>query len=335
MTDTGKREVTRSDVAKHARVSTAVVSYVVNNGPRPVAKATRERVLASMETLGYRPNAAARALRLQRATAVGLVVPDVSNTYFGALARAVSNRAFDAGYALLLGDSDNDIDREAAQIDSLVGRQVDGLIVISLDPTATMDVGRTPTVYLDRRTAADQAVILPDNYAGARMAVEHLLQHGRQRIGHLAGPEGGPGADERLQGWEDTVRAAGQTDALSFVERAEFTRRGGYEAGRRLLKNPDRAPDGLFVSSDVQALGLLRAAREAGVRVPEDLAVISFDGTEDAAYSDPPLTSIEQPVEEIAATALAAVLTDPFVPVHERVDVRLVTRASCGCHPYA
>lgn len=327
-----QRRVTRTDVARHAGVSTAVVSYVVNDGPRPVATATRERVLDSMRTLGYRPNATARALRLQRAMAIGLVVPDVSNVYFGALARALSNKAFEVGYALLLGDANSDPEREAAQIESLVDRQVDGLVVISLRPDSEVDTQRTPTVFLDHRTRAGQAVVLPDNAGGARHAVAHLVEHGRRRIGHVAGLEGSPGADDRHRGWLEGIAAADLTDSTGLVERAEFSRRGGYEAGVRLLTRAAR-PDALFVSSDVQALGVLRAARELGVRVPEDLAVISFDGTEEAVYSDPPLTAIEQPIDAIAEAALAAILDNAEEPQHVEVPVRLVTRASCGCVP--
>lgn len=148
-----RRAPTRTDVARLAGVSTAVVSYVTNDGPRPVAAATREKVLAAMRELDYRPNAVARALRLQRAQAVGLVVPDVSNTYFGALARELSNQAFTAGYALLLGDSDDDPDRERAQIESLVSHQIDGLIIVSLAPDSVADVNGTPTVYLNQRSS--------------------------------------------------------------------------------------------------------------------------------------------------------------------------------------
>lgn len=325
------RAATRTDVAARAGVSTAVVSYVINNGPRPVASATRKRVLEAMHALDYRPNAAARALRTRKATAVGLVVPDVSNTYFGSLARAITNQAFDAGFALLLGDSDNDPERQAAQIESLVGRQVDGLIVVSLEPSSPDDTRDVPTVYLDHRTQAGQASILVDNSDGARQAVEHLLAHRRRTIAHIAGPAGAPGADDRVSGWERTLRAADATAGLAFLQRAEFSREGGYEAGRSLLSDPDNRPDAVFVSSDVQALGLLRAARELHVAVPGDLAVISFDGTDDAIYSDPPLTAIEQPVDEIASAALSAVLSQGRKGPG-RIPVRLVIRESCGSH---
>lgn len=324
------RHATRTDVAKLAGVSTAVVSYVVNNGPRPVAEATRERVVNAMNELGYRPNALARALKLRRAHAVGVVVPDVSNTFFGALARELSDQAFTAGYALMLGDANNDLERERAQIESLVSHQIDGLIITSLEPNSEADVRGTRTVYLDRRVQPGQTSIVVDDLGGAEQAVQHLIGHGRRRIAHIGGFATLPGADARLQGWMNACASAGlSTDGL--LVRSDFTRAGGLNAGRELLARPDR-PDAVFVASDVQALGLLAAAREAHVRVPEDLAVISFDGTDDAVFSDPPLTAIEQPIAALASAALAAVLT-PEQPVQTRIPVTLVVRDSCGCPP--
>lgn len=332
------RAATRTDVARLAGVSTAVVSYVVNNGPRPVARATRERVLAAMDELDYRPNAVARALRMRSAQAVGLVVPDVSNTYFGALARELSVQAFTAGYALLLGDADNDIDRERAQVESLVSHQIDGLVIVSLDPASVAETGTTPTVFLDQRSRPGQLSVIVDDRGGAAQAVAHLIAHGRTRIALLSGPVGAPGVAERELGWRRELEKAGLPTGDDLIVRSEFSRAGGFEAGQDLLARSGRA-DAVFVTSDVQALGLLAAARRLGVDVPNDLAVVSFDGTEDAVFSDPPLTAIEQPIRRIAEVALAAVLDKD--PEHDAVrspltiPVDLVIRDSCGCPPPA
>ena len=321
---------TRSDVARLAGVSTAVVSYVVNDGPRPVAAATRARVLDAMEQLGYRPNAVARALRLRSAQAIGLVVPDVSNTYFGALARELSDQAFAAGYALLLGDADNDIDRERAQVESLVSHQIDGLVIVSLDPASVAETGSTPTVFLDQRSRPGQLSVMVDDRGGAMQAVSHLIGHGRTRIALLSGPRGAPGVERRQQGWRDALQAEGLPNGDELIVRSEFSRAGGFEAGRELLRRADR-PDAVFVTSDVQALGLLAAARREGIGVPDELAVISFDGTEDAVYSDPPLTAIEQPIRLIAEAAFTAVLQKGLERSPLLIPVELVARESCGC----
>lgn len=325
------RPPTRTDVAVRAGVSSAVVSYVVNNGPRPVAAATREKVLAAMAELGYRPNAVARALRMRTSQAVGLVVPDVSNTYFGALARELSMQAFSAGYALLLGDANNDAARERAQIESLISHQIDGLIVVGLDPDSNADVAGTPTVYLDRRNVPGQRCITVDDHSGGMLATRHLIGHGRRRIAILSGPFGAPGADRRMDGWRNALAEAGLPHDDSLIARSEFSRPAGFAAGLDLLRR-DTPPDAVFVTSDVQSLGLLTACRQTGIRVPEDLAVISFDGTADAVYSDPPLTAVEQPVARIAEAALQAVLGEgPATTVGPPIPVYLVIRDSCGC----
>ncbi len=311
-------------------MSTAVVSYVVNNGPRPVATATRQRVLDAMRDLGYRPNAVARALRLGRAQAVGLIVPDVGNTFFGALARELSDQAFKVGYALVLGDSNNSLVRERAQVESLANRQIDGLIVVSLDPDSHVDASGIPLVFLDQRRQRGQRSIVVDNEGGARLAVEHLLWHKYRRVAHLGGIAGSPGADARRAGWEYALRTARKPLEPDLLISSAYSRSAGYQAGRELLGRQD-PPDAVFVASDVQALGLLAAAREIGVRVPEELAVISFDGTQDAVYNDPPLTVIEQPIAQIARLALQSVL-DPTSDIGtNRIPVRLIIRSSCGC----
>jgi LacI family transcriptional regulator len=257
-------------------------------------------------------------------------VPDVSNPYFGAMARELSDRAFRAGYALLLGDSNNDPERERAQVESLVSRQVDGLIVLSLERGSAAELGSTRTVYLDERSRPGQASIVIDNAGGARAAVEHLVGHGRRRIAHLGGLTGAPGSDDRARGWRDAIAAAGLESGADLVVQADYSREGGRTAARALLSRQPRA-DAVFVASDVQALGLLRAARELGISVPQDLAVVSFDGTDDAVFSDPPLTAIEQPLPRIADAALRTVLGEAPPLGRQEIAVDLVIRRSCGC----
>jgi LacI family transcriptional regulator len=173
--------------------------------------------------------------------------------------------------------------------------------------------------------------VIVDNEGGARAAVEHLIGHGRRRIAHLGGLSGAPGADERRQGWEAALTEAGLPADDSLLAHSDYSRSAGREAALGLLST-EELPDAVFVASDAQALGLLAAARERGLLVPDDLALVSFDGTDDAVFSDPPLTAVEQPIHDIAKTALRAVLQPEAGPLHERVGVRLVIRESCGPH---
>lgn len=327
--------VTRAAVALRANVSTAVVSYVLNNGPRPVAPATRERVLRAIEELGYRPNAVARALKLRRTETIGLVVPDNSNPYFAELAKAIEDRAYLAGYALVLGNSSNDAKREAAQLRTIGERQVDGLLFIGSSPHADLsqlhDSG-IPVVLLDR-TSDDYAFpsVVVDNRAGARAGTEHLIRHGHRRVACIAGPTDIPAAEEREAGWRQALRAH-RIARGGVLERAPFTREGGYLAARRLLSLSER-PTAIFASSDLQGIGALRACHEARLRVPTDIALLAFDGTQEAEYTTPPLSVVCQPIEQIAATAIQILLgvegTDG--QRHIVLEPSLVLRASCGC----
>jgi LacI family transcriptional regulator len=330
-----KDRVTRTAVARHAGVSTAVVSYVLNNGPRPVAKSTRERVLRSIEVLGYRPNAVARALKTQRTHTIGLLVPDNSNPYFAELAKAIEDVAYSRGYALLLGNSDNDRRREKFQLAALRDRQVDGLLVIGT--SAEADLGDycgdgPPVVLLDRAagTVPCPSVVV-DNEGGAYAGVRHLLGHGHRRILCIAGPGDVPVAVDREKGWREALAEAG-ISTKGLVVRTEFSRREGYEAARAALARSPR-PTAIFASSDLQGIGVLRACHELGLSVPGDAAVLAFDGTQESEFTSPPLTVIQQDIRTIAESAVSMLLTRerPEHPAHLVAPCQLVIRRSCGC----
>jgi len=334
------RAATRNDVARLAGVSSAVVSYVLNDGPRPVAEPTRARVLAAIAELGYRPNAAARALRLRRTGTLALLVPDIGNPFFAELAKAVQTAAFGRGYAVTYGDTEYDPERERAQLAALAERQPDGILVIGGTPglLAPLLEAGLPVVTLDRSGAPGSPADAPevpsvgiDDEAAARAGIRHLQQHGHERIALIAGPHDSPAARARRRAWTELVApaiGAGALDAL--VATAEYRREGGYRAALELLDRGG-APTAVFVSADVQAIGALRAFAERGVRVPHELAVLSFDGTSEAEFTSPPLSVIHQPLDAIAEAALGLLL-DGATPGHVVVPHRLLARASCGPH---
>ncbi|HEX7106777.1 MAG TPA: LacI family DNA-binding transcriptional regulator [Acidothermaceae bacterium] len=326
---------TRAEVASRAQVSPAVVSYVLNDGPRPVAPATRERVLKAIQELGYRPNAVARALVLRRTETIGLVVPDNSNPYFAELAKAIEDVAYSAGYAMVLGNSSNDSHRESAQLRTLSERQVDGLLFIG--SSSHPDLSRLrgsgiPVVLLDRTSDDDSfPSVVVDNRAGARAGVEHLIRHGHRRVACIGGPEDLPAAAEREAGWRQALRTH-RIARAGVLERSPFSRAGGYAATRRLLSSDER-PSAIFASSDLQGIGALRACHEAGLRVPDDVALLAFDGTQESEYTTPPLSVICQPVNEIAARSLEILLADDGQQTRGHVVLQptLKLRRSCGC----
>jgi LacI family transcriptional regulator len=326
------RNVTRADVARLAGVSDAVVSYVVNNGPRPVAPATFQRVQEAIRVLGYRPNASARALRTGTTQLLGLVVPEIENPLFAKLARAIEDVAAARGFAVLVANSESNAAQERRHVANLIARQVDGLLLTSVlsRPVSALPLAGVSTVLLN---AYGEVPGFPavgvDAYAGAYEAVSHLVGHGYERIGLIIGNFTSGDVEPRERGWLQATRDAGLNDGP--IARDEFSRRGGYQAGLRLFSGADW-PHAVFVSSDMQAIGAMRALYELGLRVPEDVALFAFDGTEETEYTNPQLSVVRQPVREMAEDAVEKVLnpSGPASP-YTAHKPELVFRRSCGC----
>jgi LacI family transcriptional regulator len=330
--------VSRADVARLAGTSPAVVSYVLNDGPRGVADGTRARVLAAVEALGYQPNGVARGLRMRRTMSLGLVVPDTANPFFAELARAIEEQAYRLGYALLIGNAAEDDAQQSAYVKTFLGRQVDGLLVVPAHGPASClpDLNRTATPWLtlDRELAgARAAAVLVDNRAGAREATAHLLSHGRRRVACIAGPQDVMPATDRVAGWRDALGEAGVPPSEMSVWHGAFGRRAGYESAVVALTG--REFDAIFVASDEQAAGVLRALADLGLRCPQDVAVASFDGIAESAFTIPGLTTMAQPFEQIAHEAVSALMRQIGDAGAEQRSVvlpaTLVRRGSCGC----
>ncbi|WP_194396258.1 LacI family DNA-binding transcriptional regulator [Microbacterium atlanticum] len=323
--------VTRNDVARAAGVSAAVVSYVLNDGPRPVSDASRRRVLEAVESLGYRPDGLARSLRMGRTNTLGLVLPDASNPFFAELARSIEDAAYTRGYAVMVCNSADDIERERTYIASLAGRRIDGLILVSAtadqDLTDLTDLA-IPVVALDRSPdEAPISTIRADNERGAYVGTQHLIEHGHRVIAFVGGPDAGV-SDARQDGWRRALDEA-QLDP-SVAERAAFSFAGGFSAARAVAAQTP-APTAVLVSSDIQALGLLRGLDREGIAVPGDVAVVAIDGTTAGAFAVPPLSSIAQPITEMGAQAVAHLIESPAEVIHRALENMLVVRRSCGC----
>lgn len=328
-----RRRVTRADVARYAGVSSAVVSYVVNGGPRAVSPATTQRVREAILVLGYRPNASARALRTGSTKLLGLVVPAIGNLLFAELALAIETAAAQRGYAVLLTSSESDVDAERRHIVNLTARQIDGLLLttaMSRPDLAGLPLAGVPTVLLGAFEEVPGFVSVGvDAFQGAYDAVDHLIGHGHRAVALVIGG-GRAGDEQRERGWLQATRDAGLPDGA--IAREPWSRAGGHQAGYRLFSGTSYPP-AVFVSSDIQALGLLRALHEIGLRVPEDVAVVSFDGTEDSEYTTPRLTVVRQPVQAMAVAAVDRVLTPIGTEGREHAAHRteLIVRESCGC----
>jgi LacI family transcriptional regulator len=304
------------DVASRAGVSVTTVSHVVNT-TRPVSAAVRARVDEAIRTLGYVPSAVARSLKSNTTRTLGMLIPNSSNPYFAEIVRAVEDRCFASGYALILCNTDDAPERQSVYLTVLAERRIDGLIVVSTGDddalVAQLHGLKMPTVLLDREIGDPGCDMVETAHKeGALLAVRHLLALGHRRIACIAGPAHVIAGEQRVEGWREALAAAGVApSAIPPLRRGGFTSQGGYEALRAILDDePDamRRPSAVFVCNDLMAIGALRAAHERAVRVPEDLSLVGFDDIELAAYTSPPLTTVAQPKARIGALAVDMLL---------------------------
>lgn len=328
-----KPAVTRNDVARLAGVSTAVVSYVLN-GSKPVAPATATKVRDAVAMLGYRPNQAARALRLGSPEMLGIIIPDAQNPFFADLTHEVELAAEERGLALLAANADGSPERERRLVEKFATRRVDGMLLgstLAVPDLQALMPREMPLVLLNQfDEIPGVGAVGVDLHEGALIGVEHLADHGHRTVGLISGTTAGGTLDPREAGWRTAIERRGLTPGP--IVRETFTLPGGHAAGRWLIETGS-LPPALFVSSDQLAIGLLLALHEAGLRVPDDVAIVSFDGTRDGEFSWPPLTSVAQPVRPMARAAVAALIDDPAAARRQLFAPALVRRASCGCVP--
>lgn len=329
-----QRRVSMGDVARLAGVSTQTVSRV-SNGFEGVLEPTRQQVLAAMKELGYRPNSAARALRAGRFRTLGVITFTLSTTGNVRTLEAIAGSAAGRGYAItLIPVTMRSSDSVEGAFSRLAELAVDGAIVIMeshlLDDAEISLPPGIPVVVADSVADGGYPVVDTDQTAGARAAVEHLLDLGHATVHHVTGPVGSYAAERRTAAWRSALVEAGRPvpDPLP----GDWTATSGYAAGRRLASDPSCTA--VFASNDQMALGVLRAAGERGRRVPDDLSVVGFDDIEDSGNYTPPLTTVHQDFAEVGRRCVDLVLSliagETPGPGRELVPTRLVVRASTG-----
>ena len=331
---------TQIDVARRAGVSQPLVSYVLGGADAPVAPETRERVLAAIADLGYVPDRTARNLRRRRTTTIAGIIPDITNPYYPAFVRGVQDVAETHGFDLITYNTDGQGEKERAAFRSAREARVAGMIVASfhlelddLSPlvadgialVVTADLGIYPIPV-----GIDQLFV--DNAAAAAAAVGYLMDRGHTRIGMIAGEEVTPPRDGRLRGYARALRGRAIPRDAELIRHGEFTVEGGYAGAGDLLKL-DRRPTALFAANDLMAMGAMLRFREAGLRVPDDIAVVGFDDIPAARLVHPPLTTVAQHPERIGRRAAEMVVerlagTGPTAARREVQPFELVVRES-------
>ena len=325
--------ITIRDVAEEASVSATTVSRVFNHD-HLVNSETREHVLSVARRMGYSPNATARSLSQGRTRSLGIILPAPHGEFFSELIRGVDEAAQEADHFLLIASSHYDPEEGTSALQSLAGR-VDGLIIMTPRVQASVltegvDLN-VPVVFVNSEIGGSPYDLFTiENREGAARVVTHLIEQGRTRIAAIAGPAGSTDVEERLAGYHDALEEHGLSPAA--VIDGAFTQESGYEAGKKIVDLSER-PDAVFACNDYMALGAMAAFREAGVRVPDDVAVAGFDDIVNARYANPPLTTVHVPVYEIGHRAgkrlLKRIQSDPSPAAEQfRLPHELKVRAS-------
>jgi LacI family transcriptional regulator len=292
------KRITLKHVAKAAGVSLASASYAMN-GSGSVGEETRARVLEVATSLGYRQNMAAKAMRAGRTGAIGLVIPDITNPLFPSLIQSVMHRAQEAHYSVIVVDTEGVEAKESNAIKLLVERGVDGLVWFPIrdHSEAARLLDTVPTVVIDR-TLANFELVQADYAGGGRQAAEYLVSLGHKNIGVISGPGDVVSMTERCQAATDYISAHAH---LAFCAENAFSTDLEPEVVKQVTSGKASA---LFVGADLIAIGILKLAEAEGIRVPQDLSIVSFDDIPWARLSTPPLTTIEMPLEDMASEAV-------------------------------
>ncbi|MFC0251542.1 LacI family DNA-binding transcriptional regulator [Massilia consociata] len=290
---------TMKQVAERAGVSTSTVSHVINR-TRAVSGEVRERVLATIDAMGYIPNAMARGLKNDKTTTIGVSIPDNTNPCLAELLRGIEDAAFEVGYNIMLCNGYEDPQRQAAHLRGLIEKRIDGLVLVAgaardeLAPLLAHQ--RVPIVLADHEVPdVDSDFIGLDHEATGYVATRHLVELGHRRIACVAGPEAEPAGRERLAGYRRALEQAGLVPDPALVIHGAPDAAGGHAAAQALLALA-APPSALFACNDLMALGALCAAQEAGIAVPGQLSVAGGDDLGIAAFSSPRLTSVAQPL---------------------------------------
>lgn len=330
-----KRSATIRDVARRATVSPATVSRYLN-GTLDLPEDTSRRIDEAVRDLDYAPNSLAQYLSLGLSNTIGLAVPDIANPFFSELARAAAEEASKRGFDLMLGSTQGDPEREVTFLKHLRARRVDGIAFLSENPARTHLVelikSERNIVLIDEDVpVGDKTRVFANNEMGGALALRHLVDHGHRRIAIIGGPPPLMTAAERRRGFFDEASRRG----IDVPPRYEITGAYAQETGRRAivqLLSLDPAPTAIFAASDLIAIGVLSEAHDRGIHIPHDVSLVGFDGISVSALLNPPLTTIEQPIERMGRLGIQALVEliadDAVEPQEQRLDVRLVERAS-------
>ena len=325
------------DVARLAGVAPITVSRVINNSGY-ISQDTRERVEAAIIELGYVPNIIARSLRSKRTNTLALVLTDITNPFFTVIARGVEDIASDAGFTVIYCNTDESVDEEAKYLQLLLQKQVDGILLVPARSTSRsielIHEQGTPVVILDRRVSnVDVDIVRCDSVEGAYRLIKLLIDQGHRRIAVLSGPLGVSTAEDRVVGYRTAMTEAGvSVDGLVFY--GAYTQASGYEMAQQVLSQSPQ-PTALFAANNFIAIGALKALRDNGLKIPEDISIVSFDELPPMPIAEPFLTVAAQPAYEMGCKGTELLLNRlkgeaPSECQEILLPIELIVRRSSG-----
>lgn len=317
------------DVAKLAGVSVATVSRVLNQNGY-VNEETEKRVRKAIQALNYKPNEVARTLFKKTSKTIGLIVPDISNPFFPELVRAIEDVMNIYDYTVILCNSDEKSEKEKQYMDVLKQKYVDGMILttnqLTTEEVMELDI---PIVVLDRPSDYSFPSVIADNYNGARLATRHLYDIGCRKIAHIQGPAHVVNAMQRFYGYRDEMKSLGLWEEALVIQ-GNYQLKQAKEAVLKALQT--NQVDGIFAGNDAMAVGALKAVQQLGLRVPEDVAIIGYDGIPLTEMTTPELSTISQPIYEMGAIAARLLVKkiegQPIDQLHYVLPVALIERKS-------
>jgi len=329
------KPITRKEVAERANVSVAVVSYVVNAGPRPVAPETRLKVERAIEELGYYPNELARSLSRKQTAMIGLIIPSLVNPVYAEIADSLTRYCAAEGFRVILGSSGRHHQTEVEFAKSLRAKRVEGVIIIPSESPEEilqpLQQAHIPTVVLEHELP-DTHCIAIDDLQGGQLATQHLLLLGHRRIGMIRRKPSSALSHLRYVAFRDMLQAANIPINPDLVIESEAGQESGYTSMQRLLAL-SRPPTAVFAHNDVLAMGAISALCHAGLKVPQDISVVGYDDIINSAYLNPPLTTVRFPIAEMGRAAGKMILDlikngNSFSPRTTTLPVKLIIRAS-------
>jgi LacI family transcriptional regulator len=324
------------DIARIAGVSVSTVSLVLNE-KAGVKDETRIKVLSIAEKLDYVPSSIARSLVTKKTKSIGVIVPDISEVFYGALARIIQDSLSEEGYSMILCNSDNKSAKESMYLGFLKEKGVDGIIMVpgtnkNADKIKTMN---TRIVFVDRyMKGIDINYVGIDNEKAGFEITEHLIKLGHKRIGCIAGPRGATSCEERIDGYKKALEQHGMEFHKFLIRHCDLTVEGGFSATEELLSQRNM-PTAIFVMGDTCAIGVFNALAQENLRIPEDISIVGFDDMKFSSFLMVPLTTVSQPMEDLGKTAVQLLFDElksngKHVPRNIILNTKLIIRKSCG-----